>query len=248
MKPGERIESSSPHCQSLVREIEEACGFEIQVRQQEEFLQNVSGPVSGNIFPNSPGSISDIDKAVIVYPQAENTLTDDDYHHELLHLHRKLVQRQPELVTAVEKKRQVAAYLDNQIEHMAIYAEQHRHSPSWRTKFIGENRGFWQNYPPRADFLGRPVDPDTVRFLGIQRYFIVKEYGTPGLADYAKGRLSKATQWQYCHAAYRQLKGVWPEKLEMVKICLDAANEPYGDYLLQQIDVTNQARLNIAIE
>ena len=104
--------------QVLVREIEEACGFEIGVIGYAELRAVSTEPIYGNLSEGALGAVADSDKALVVYPGASNVMTEDQYHHELMHLHLKHVQRAPLLVTPDPKFSTLAAYFDTTLLHL----------------------------------------------------------------------------------------------------------------------------------
>lgn len=235
MKSPGLIDTLPTHCQQLVRQIEDASNLEVEVLSEADFRMQATEPVFGDVFDGKPGAVADFDKAFVLYPGESNTLSMDEYHHELLHLHLTLVRMEPTLVTPDAKFSQFAAYLNNQVEHTMIYAEQYRRSQKWRRGEERALRKFWQKYPD----IG--AEPDMVRFHGIHRYFLTREYAPP-LTEMAKRRLREPNHLQIAHQGWQRLKAVFPDKVLLLRLCLEFANEPVDRYRLRELDLQARRR------
>ena len=238
MKPAGLIDTLPAHCQQLVHQIEGASNLEVEVLSEADFRAQTTEPVFGDVFEGKPGAVADFDKAFVLYPGDSNALNIDEYHHELMHLYLKLVRREPLLVTPDTKFSQFAAYLDNQVEHLVIYAEQHRHSQQWRRDEESALRKFWEKYPD----IG--AEADLVRFHGIHRYFITREYA-PALTEMAKRRLRGPNHLQMAHQGWQSLKAVFPDKVSLLRLSLEFANEPLDRYQLRGLDLRGRRRHEI---
>ena len=148
LKPDEIFETLPSHCRRLVEEIEAASGLEVKVLSGQEFRDSYQGPVFGGALPNKPEAVSSPDHDLVLYPGEELSLTHDDYHHELLHLHIAHVRGQPE-IRAVEPERdgQMAGMLNNELDHLVIHLSSARRVRPSRT------HGSRQSGPFGRDFL-----------------------------------------------------------------------------------------------
>lgn len=228
MKPAGTLDSLLPHCQELVREIEGTSGLDIEVMSYSDFCEMTDEPIYGDITDNAPGSVADFDKAFVLYPGSTNNLSSDDYHHELLHLHLKHVLRVPTIVTG-EAYSRFAAYLDNQVDHMVIWEHQARVSEEWRRHESDVLRGFWNGF---ENIQGKPGE---IRFHAVYRYFLTREY-IPDLRDMVERILCKTGLLSVAHQGWRDLKSVYPDKVSLLRLCLQYCDEPLERYALREID------------
>ncbi len=240
MRPADIFDTLPPHCQELVCEVEGACGFDIEVLSYAAFREQATEPIFGDISVGVPGAVADVDKAFILYPGEANSLAPDDYHHELLHLKLKLVRGEPALVTLDPKFSQFAAHIDNQADHMVIYADQFRHSLEWRRREEETLRRFWGKFPPAG------VEPDLVLFDAIHRYFLTRQYA-PELTKMAKRRLRETGHLQVAHQGWQRLKDAFPDKVLLVRLCLEFSNEPLDRYRLRELDLQAHTRRETAL-
>ncbi len=242
MKPAGIFENLPPHCQVLAREIEEACGFEIEVICLTELRALSTEPIYGDLSEGVPGAVVDFDKALIVYPSASNVMTEDQYHHELMHLHLKHVQKAPLLVTPKPKFRSLAAYIDNQCEHLVIYAAQSHHSVDWRREEKAALHRFWQGY---EEING---DAAMVRFNGVLKYFVTREYAhAHDFVETAKQHLRAKGHLQQAHQGWQRLKAAFPVKIDLLHLCLEFAEEPLDRYRLRVFDLPGRKRIETTL-
>ena len=80
-----------------------------------------------------------------------------------------------------------------------------------------------------------------VRFHGIHRYFLTREYA-PALIKMAERRLRKPNHLQIAHQGWQKLKDVFPDKVSLLRLSLEFANEPLDRYRLRELDLQARRR------
>ena len=242
MKPDEIFETLPSHCRRLVEEIEAASGLEVKVLSGQEFRDSYQGPVFGGALPNKPEAVSSPDHDLVLYPGEELSLTHDDYHHELLHLHIAHVRGQPE-IRAVEPERdgQMAGMLNNELDHLVIHPEQCEASETFKDTWIKTIRSFWQGFPQIRDALGQPVDPDSTALNATTRYFKTRRIAPKTMIDYTRQRLRVAGLLTATHQVCKEMDDVWPDKVGLLRICAGVLNVPSERFCLYRIDHASRA-------
>lgn len=157
----------------LVDEIEKATAIEIQVKSKADR----SG--GGHVVEVEEGVVGVLigpDSITIESPHDVSKITDEDFVHELLHLHRTYVVNVPHLFPRQTKDGATAAGIENWLEHVVIYGRQIRICDGLAQKLDTGLADFWSRCPWDA------VGP-TLKFNLISRYMVTHLYG---------GKLSKA--------------------------------------------------------
>jgi hypothetical protein len=167
----------------LVDEIEQAFGLRIDVLATREALRSREVAVVAEFTDSCPGSVACFDKAWILYPGEVNRLTDDEYLHELLHLHGYLVLGIPHVAARDPRNAEFISILENQIQHIFIYADIFKNSSVAYQKFLEEMRVHWEAYP----WTVRKQTAFKMQRLMI--YWLVKTLANHPINRLAKGKL-----------------------------------------------------------
>lgn len=237
MRPPELLAGLSARCQELVAEIEGASGLQIEVLSYAASAARSSEPIYGEIFPDTPASLADFDRAEVLFPGDANNLSAEQYHHELLHLQLALVGNAPTLVTPNAAFSQFAANINNQSDHLLMFPEIDAHNPNWRASELKALREFWKKFPPGGD-------PDVLRFYAAHRYHLTRAF-TPELADEAKRKLRAAGLLQAAHQGAQAL-GNAGDKISLLRVSLSLAGEDVAKYRLRYVDVGGRRRVERA--
>lgn len=217
------LQNLSAPLQLIVREIEEAAGFEIQVKHNSERKHKIGNPGDATV-----GAIPGYSSAVIEYDNALADVTQADYAHELMHLHRVYVQRVPHLFAKKELHWNAVAAIENQLEHVIIYGRLLDISPDFAKTFQSDNKQSWAMYP-------WGVTGSDLKFYSVTRYLITHLYGDAEAKSAMRSTLAAdKTLYKTRKAAELALKGL-NDKRMFVRTVLDYAEIPYGEFCLRLI-------------
>jgi hypothetical protein len=157
----------SANARDLVDQIEKRVGYEIEVKSvgerdphqkvAEAIGESVVGVLTGPtaITIESPGPITDI--------------TEEDYVHELLHLHRSYLLEIPHLYAKTQANLNAGAAIDNWLEHFIIYEKQLELCPDFQEKLDTGLADFWTKCP-------WGMGGSTFKLNLLTRYLITRRY------------------------------------------------------------------------
>jgi len=215
---------------ALVDEIEAHTGIEITVLAKSE---RGDGWVSEAKDESVVGVITGPQSIVIESPTDIRDITDENYIHELLHLHRMYIVNVPHLYPRKTSNGNAAAAIDNWLEHIVIYERQMELCPDFYQKMNAELIEFWRRCPWNTS-------GSDLKFNLLSRYMITHRYGSPE----AKKAMADAIQaiglpFSVRNVA-RQCSKAIVDKHRLVASVLQFCEVPTDLFWLRRYDVKNQ--------
>ena len=87
-----------------------------------------------------------------------------------------------------------------------------------------------------------------IRFDGVHRYFVTREYAhAPALVKTAEQHLRAKGHLQQAHQGWQRLKAAFPVKIDLLHLCLEFAEEPLDRYRLRVFDLPGRKRIETTL-
>jgi hypothetical protein len=218
------------HAQRLVDQIEGQTGLEIQVLPRSVRSDNKwVGEVIGE---DVVGVITGPDSIVIESPGTVNDITDEDYIHELLHLHRIYVANVPHLYPKKKLNGNAAAAIENWLEHVVIYERQIEMCPGFAQKMNAQLSEYWQNCPWNSS-------GSDLKFNLLSRYLITHRFGSVETKEIMAKAIEKLSPIYSVRTVARQCAKAIGDKHAFVLIVLRFCEIPKDLFWLRRYDVKN---------
>lgn len=220
-----------PTARALVDEIEKHSGIEIQVLPKKV---RPSGWISEakDESDSVVGVITGPESIVIESPTEIENINEEDYIHELLHLHRMFVATVPHLYPRGRNNGNAAATIDNWLEHIVIYDRQIKMCPKFNEKMNIELIEFWQRSPWNST-------GSDLKFNLLSRYMITHKYCSAE-AKVAMAEAIKRLALPFSiRSIARQCSNVILDKHKLVANVLQFCEIPAELFWLRHYDVKN---------
>jgi len=230
------VNLSAP-ARALVDEIESHTAIEIRVLAKSDRGDGWVGEAKDE---SAVGVITGPQSIVIESPTNVQDVTDEDYIHELLHLHRIYIVNVPHLYPRKTSDGNAAAVIDNWLEHIVIYKRQIELCTGFYQKVNAGLIEYWQRCP--WDATGSDL-----KFNLLSRYMITHRYGsTEAKKAMADAIQSLGLPFSLRNVA-RQCSKVIVDKHLLVARVLQFCDVPTDLFWLRRYDVMNQKAVWIPI-